>query len=819
MTATTRRLALTPILGVTLLLACGPEPSPAPGEPAPKPAAAPPIHGAAKISRLTRPPTLHGHRVATTPGRDWQLEGDESLVVVDGASGRVVAFGPRRDDGAIDNALVDLEASVFFGFDAAPHAPPIIEAEDGALHLTFRILTAPLLHHLWLALDGKVLTLASRVDDAGDDRVLGLSLGERPAFSNTPTWLEGHGELLEGGSRGGAFVGRDGPGVGYAMCNHDGRMNVKITTPSAPGFHRTGSAFRDRIGLAPGESSPLRRVALAHGTSLGDALLALPCAFEHDVVDVPGSMRDDVEVFHCESAEAHAARLLRDEVDAEEGEAKVAAAAPYARFLRASRIALPQPCARARLARFGHAPGTFFDPRRDDEAGWGHPEIAPKAGRLAWRIREGDAVVPAKLVVRGRGETKAPDWGEDPVRGAAKSFVYTTGDGEIPIPPGRYTVSAFRGLEYGRVERDLEIRAGEATSFDAKLVREVDTAGWLSADLHVHAMPSWDAPASLEDRVRSLAAVGVEVAVATDHNAVTDYGPAIRRLGLDAHLASVVGDEVTTEHPDLGHFNVFPLVPPSPLPHAEMDPHELFAAARRRSPNGVLQVNHPRMGSIGYFELLHLDRGAPRPWSLRSPFTEVGFDAIEVFNGDHFDHIGEVEWVLEDWFALMDAGMRYTATGNSDSHKVSYQDAGMPRNWVAVEDDDPRTFDEERFIAAIRAGKVVVSSGPFLTLTANGAGIGETVVLHGEATVEVMVRVDAPGWIDVDTVELLRRGHVVKRWKVPAGKRHPRLEAALQLPVGPGDWLVAIARGDGRLPNLYRSQGRPFAFTNPIHLR
>ena len=27
---------------------------------------------------------------------------------------------------------------------------------------------------------------------------------------------------------------------------------------------------------------------------------------------------------------------------------------------------------------------------------------------------------------------------------------------------------------------------------------------------------------------------------------------------------------------------------------------------------------------------------------------------------------------------------------------------------------------------------------------------------------------------------------------------------------------LAIARGDGRLPNLYRSQGRPFAFTNPI---
>ncbi len=64
----------------------------------------------------------------------------------------------------------------------------------------------------------------------------------------------------------------------------------------------------------------------------------------------------------------------------------------------------------------------------------------------------------------------------------------------------------------------------------------VDTRGWISADLHVHAVPSLDAPTPLVERVRSLAAAGVEVAVATDHNVVTDYAPAIRERGLEPWL-------------------------------------------------------------------------------------------------------------------------------------------------------------------------------------------------------------------------------------------------------------------------------------------
>ena len=118
--------------------------------------------------------------------------------------------------------------------------------------------------------------------------------------------------------------------------------------------------------------------------------------------------------------------------------------------------------------------------------------------------------------------------------------------------------------------------------------------------------------------------------------------------------------------------------------------------------------------------------------------------------------------------------MRIAATGNSDSHKITYHEAGTPRNLVLVGgagDDDPARFDEARFVDAVRAAHVVVSSGPFVRLEVGGHGVGDSAP-PGEQ--EVHVTVDAPPWVDVSRVELLKRGgETVKDVDrpVPAGRR------------------------------------------------
>jgi len=154
-----------------------------------------------------------------------------------------------------------------------------------------------------------------------------------------------------------------------------------------------------------------------------------------------------------------------------------------------------------------------------------------------------------------------------------------------------------------------------------------------------------------------------------------------------------------------------------------------------------------------------------------------------------------------------------TATGNSDSHKLTYHECGVPRNLVRIGDDDPQTFDEASFVAAVRGGHVVVSSGPFVRLEVNGHGVGESAP-SGDLDVHVMV--EAPPWIDVSRVELVKRGEPVQTWTVPLGHAPKRFDAHTTQSLKTGDWVIAIVRGDKPMTFLPRPGAKPFAFTNPV---
>jgi hypothetical protein len=825
-------------LGATLA-SCDAKPAPPPPPPPPAAASAPsepeaPFAESELSSQAVRlsgraDVRLTGPAIPVEAG-DWLLENDETTAIVSTELGAVLGLGPRGGESGLEL----FGPAAFDPFDElAGDVERVAPAVGGrALYIVKRLRARPLRIEAWLGLAGRALLLRWRLHAHGP--VAAVTPGEIVWWGNTPSWIEGHGFVTKGGSLSGAFLARRSHRLAYALCREGGRLTARFGSPESPGYHRSPRTGEQRIELAPGASSPMRRLALAWGlASIDQALAALPCKPPSRAVAIPDAVRARTpagaaaEIARCETAPALEARRERAQAGAAGDERAPATATeplvPGAPFSRAAigrepgAVAVPDGCARVRLVAPGHAPGAWIDPDTADLTGWAHPELLPRAGALGWRVRDTEgAVLPAALVVRGEGKTPDPDWGEDEPGGAALGFLYAERDGERPIPPGRYRVTVHRGFEHELQETSVTVRAGETVTVKAELARTVDTRGWIAADLHVHALPSFDAPTLLEDRVRSLAAVGVEVAVATDHNAVTDYRPAIEALGLGAHLASLVGDEVTTEEPRIGHFNVFPLAPGSaPLAFRHARPAELFAAARRAAPEGVVQVNHPRMGSIGYFELYRLDRGAVKRWTEEAAHAPLAFDAIEIFNGDHYPELGAVDALLGDWYALLDAGHRLTATGNSDSHKIAYQEAGMPRNFVALEPDDPARFDAAAFVRAVRAGRVVVSSGPFVELTAGGGGPGDTVPAGALA---VGLRVQAPSWMDVAEVELVRRGEVVRRWDV-TGRARPRLQARATVTASSGDWLLAIARGQKPMKHLYRPGALPFAFTNPVWVK
>jgi hypothetical protein len=285
-----------------------------------------------------------------------------------------------------------------------------------------------------------------------------------------------------------------------------------------------------------------------------------------------------------------------------------------------------------------------------------------------------------------------------------------------------------------------------------------------------------------------------------------------------------VGDELTTRPVPLGHFNVFPLTTGSPpVAFEHLTPQAMMSAARAapEAPDGgagakIVQLNHPRMGSIGYLELLHFDPRDVAAWRSRSPLAELGFDAIEVFNGDHYAEVDEVRRAMIDWYALLDAGIHVTATGNSDSHRMTYHECGVPRTFVQVANDDPAHLDALAFVEAIRAGRVVVSSGVLVRIDVAGHGPGESVPA-GE--VKVHVTADAPPWVDVSRVELVSHGRVLHAWTGPFAHGVRRLDATFATTLVAGDWVIAVASGEGEMKFLARPGAKPFGFTNPVWAR
>jgi hypothetical protein len=794
--------------------ACGardlPPPLPGPAPPPPhevqaapsfQPAAVEPVvAGQGTIVRVERREQvgLTGPRVEARPG-DWLLENGQSVAVV-AADGRVVDLGTKggRDE------LGAINPTAFLGLDAAHVEVVSVEpvGEGGrVLHVVRRVLEKPLLLHELISFSGEVLrveTAITAASPAGAQQV--VTLGERIDWSNVPTWAEGHGFVTRSGVFASAFVGRDSYGVAYALCSEGGRLMARFDAPES-GFHEgpvTGEVPESVPAGAPGSR---RVVFVGHASgSLGKAATALPCRGpgQHPLrfpQGLPPSAR--VEVARCHGG------MGRTQP------------APYARFRPDEvGVTLPDGCFVMRSTAPGHTATSWYS--IDAAVG----VALPPAGAIRFAVTEKGSgkPLPARVLVRGIKGTPDPDWGDDPDEGAALDVVYSdTGSGERPLPPGKYRVTVDRGFEYTAYEKELDVEAGHAASVSVELARVVDTKGWIAADLHLHAMPSPDAIQPLADRVRALVATGVEVGVATDHNKVTDYRPVIAELKLGSFLASIVGDEITTREPAWGHFNVFPLREGSePLRFRGTSPKAILADAKAAGPLGaetIVQVNHPRMARIGYFDLLRFDRDDVKGWRGRVPLGELGFDAIEVFNGDHYAMIPEVEECMRDWYALLEAGFRVTATGNSDSHKLTFHEPGVPRNLVAVPNDDPAAFDERAFVAAVRQGKVVVSSGPFIVLTAGGKGVGET-VRAGE--VEIVVQVDAPPWVDVDRVELVRRGELMAAWSAPFPAGPHRFEAHLKKKLVTDDWIVAIARGTKPMTYLHRPNARPFAFTNPV---
>lgn len=755
----------------------------------------PPPSGGAKIRQITATSdiAMRGARVDGAAG-DYLLETEKMVAVVSRLDGEVIDFGPK---GAKD-AVVAFTPAIHEGLGAARAAVVFIgESEDapGVLHIVRRG-ALPVRLHTFITFRGDLLLMESTLEpDSIADSGMVVGLGERFSFGNQPTWVQGYGYVRRDSiAQPAAFIAREGE-LHYAATVEGGKTMVRLGNGSLAGFFGAGRSSEFTFA-ASADQSPRRTVLVAtSAVSIGDAAARL---FD------PKTMR----TFEPPTSLPAGARVEVAECPTEEEERK-----PYARFAPDEPLVVPaEGCFESRIWAPGYT-ATKWAPIEDAAK----DAMAP-SGNLVVAVREAGKPAVCRIQVRGIDGTPSPDWGEDAEDGTAINVVHSK-DGTLQrkVPPGKYRVIADRGFEYTAADDTVTVSVDQTTYVSMEVEHVVDTKGWVSADLHLHAEPSFDAPQTLEDRILNVAASGVEVAVATDHNRVTDYGPAIEKLGLEGVIASVVGDEVTTEEMAFGHFNMFPLVPGSePLRWRRTSPARLFAESRARKPyekGTIIQLNHPRMGDIGYFDVIRFDSKDIEGFVKRSPWASLDFDVIELFNGDDATSPSTVRNVMKDWYALLDSGRQFTAAGNSDSHRLTFHEPGLPRTWVAAPSDDLGMFDERAFVDALHAGKAIVSSGPFVRFRVGDADIGGYVEPGRHAA---KVTVDFPPWMNVTYVEIIKNGKVVAKAEAPFDTKDHGAELGAMLDLEKGDWVIAIAGGTKEMDVLFRRGVPPFAFTNPI---
>jgi hypothetical protein len=413
--------------------------------------------------------------------------------------------------------------------------------------------------------------------------------------------------------------------------------------------------------------------------------------------------------------------------------------------------------------------------------------------------------------------------------------VYTVaGSARLALLPGKYTIYATRGPEYSLAKAEVTVAsAAQTITTTLTLAREVNTAGWIGSDTHIHTLSlSKHGDSLLHERAVTIAAEGIDLPVATEHNLHADYTAAGQALGLSRHFTVVPGNEVTTTN---GHFNIFPVsLGVSPVDHTRTHWPDLLERIRQSPGVRMVILNHPTDTHSGFTPFAPTNFNRATGKNLRGNF-DFTFDGVELVNSGAM----RTDWMepIRAWFALLNRGHKIVGIGSSDSHDVSRFIVGQGRTYIQGDDSNPGAIDIQKAVEALKQGRAVVSFGlfpqlrisdapdaldaPQLTtgvLTASASGIGD---LHKGSSkfFEATASVDFPTWMNPEgrtTANLYANGRPLLVFPFELAKKVGQpLAFKARFPKPKADtWYVLVADLPG-VTNAYWSIARPYQPSSP----
>lgn len=461
----------------------------------------------------------------------------------------------------------------------------------------------------------------------------------------------------------------------------------------------------------------------------------------------------------------------------------------------------------------------------------------PPKGKVRVSIRDkAGAFVPGKITFFGLDPISTPYFKPENPLETNNSFEYfknsrfpQKGGLEVDLPTGTYLISASRGPEYTLDQRVVDVHKNSRRELIFHIDKVVETKGLISVDAHLHTMNS-DGSVKIPGRIKSIVAEGVEVAISTDHNYLSDYAPFLKKLGLEKYLSVFIGQEVSPIDVNRGYmpeFNRFPLMTRKGEPGSGAidirffeNNTLIFAESRGRDPGALIQVNHPRRVD-GYFTYYRLDPGSAA--SALEGF-DTSFDLLEVMNGPSFYPMNRR--VVRDWLHLLNRGYYFPVTGYSDSHGIDGREPGYSRTYVYYDGKKGPGLDIQALKSALKKGKSFVSNGPVVEFTIDNRHIPGDLLTKKSGRVDVRVRVQAAPWISVNEVKVIVNGErkIILPVNVPR-EQIVKFQKKIALTLTCDSYIVIeVFGGETLFPVVQRRSRKggikmgplPYAITNPI---
>ncbi len=465
------------------------------------------------------------------------------------------------------------------------------------------------------------------------------------------------------------------------------------------------------------------------------------------------------------------------------------------------------------------------------------------ATAIAFEIRnEAGKSIPCKAQFIALEGAKLPSLGPDMrAHGCRDQYHSEKGEFQVQVPPGKYKVIVTHGIEFSHLEQTFTLEPGKTQVVKGTLKRLLDTKGWVSSDFHNHSTPSGDNVCGTDDRIINLAAEHIEFAPTTEHNRLYDWRPHIEKLGLHDEISTVSGMELTGSG---AHFNSFPFKPhpfvqDNGAPMWSKDPRLTAITLRDyqgSEPDRWVQINHPDMvenfidrdgdGQVdgGYLTLGQLIDGVE---------TQNGMTA-NILSGAPFSVGREkggrevVSYTREFiWLQLLNRGAHYWGMAVSDAHMVYNNGVGGWRMYFPSSTDKPADIDWREISRNAKAGRSILTTGPFLEVMAEDGTIAGGYT-RASGSIKLKVKVQCTDWIDIDRIQVLVNGRQRPDLNFTR-KSHPqwfqdgvvKFDRTIDVRLSEDSHLIVVAYGENfDLTTGYGTSSqaklKPCAYNNPI---